>query len=46
MKYLLVMSAPTVDITNLDTSKLSPTDSTEAYQQKVIVSAQNMFSLA
>ena len=43
---VLVMSAPTVDITNLDTSKLSPSASTEVYQQKVTVSSQNMFSLA
>ena len=43
---VLVMSAPTVDITNLDTSRLGPTDNTELYQQNVIVSSQNMFSLA
>ena len=43
---VLVMTAPTVDITNLDTSKLSPVDNTEVYQQNVIVSAQNMLSLA
>ena len=40
------MSAPTVDISNLDTSKLQPTDSTEIVQQNVVISAQNMFSLA
>ena len=43
---VLIMSAPTVDITNLDTSRLGPTDNTELYQQNVIVSSQNMFSLA
>ena len=43
---MLVMSAPTVDITNLNTSKLGPRDNTKVFQQKVIVSSQNMFSLA
>ena len=43
---VLVLSAPTVDITNMDTSKLSPLDNTEIYQQNVIISVQNMFSLA
>ena len=43
---VLVMSAPTVDISNLDTSKLQPTDNTEILQQNVVISAQNMFSLA
>ena len=43
---VVVMAAPTVDITNLDTSKLQQSDSTEVYQQNVVVSAQNMFSLA
>ena len=43
---VLVLSAPTVDITNMDTSKLSPLDNTEIYQQNVIISTQNMFSLA
>ena len=42
----LVLSAPTVDITNLDTSKLKPTDNTEFYQQEVILSSKNMFNLA
>ena len=40
------MVAPTVDITNMNTSKLSSTDDTEIYQQKAILSSKNMFSLA
>ena len=43
---LLVMSAPTVEITNLDTSKLQPSDDTEYFQQKTTLSSQNMFGLA
>ena len=43
---VLVMSAPTVDITNLDTTHLAPTDNIEVYKQNVIRSTQNMFSLA
>ena len=43
---VLVLSAPTVDITNMDTSKLISTDSIDYYQQKTIISSQNMFSLA
>ena len=42
----LVLSAPTVDITNLDTSKLSPGDNTEAFKQHILVSCQNMFTAA
>ena len=42
----LVMSAPTVDISNLNTANLSTFDNTEHFQQQVIVSAQNMFNLA
>ena len=46
-KYdMLLLSAPTVDITNLDTSKLKPSDNTEAFKQEVIVSCQNMISVA
>ena len=33
---VLVMSAPTVDITNMDTSKLHPTDNTDIFQEKTI----------
>ena len=40
---VLIMSAPTVDIS---TANLNPLDNTEAFQQQIIVSAQNMFSLA
>jgi hypothetical protein len=43
---VLVMSAPTVDITNMDTSKLTPADNNDIYQQEVIVSSKNMFNLA
>ena len=43
---VLVMTAPTVDITNLDTSKLHEEDNTDVYQQMVYVSCQNMFSAA
>ena len=43
---VLVMTAPTVDITNLDTAKVSPKDSTEVYQQMIISSTQNMFNTA
>ena len=43
---VLVMSAPTVDISNLDTSNLRPKDNTEMYQQKVIESSNNMFKIA
>ena len=39
---MLVMSAPTVDVTNLESSK----DRTELYEQRVIESSRNMFSLA
>ena len=42
----LLMTAPTVDITNLDTSKLKEEDNTDVYQQIVFVSCQNMFSTA
>ena len=42
----LVMSAPTVDITNIDTAKLRQSDSTDVYQQMVHVSCVNMFTCA
>ena len=42
----LVMSAPTVDITNIDTSKLTENDNTDIYQQMVYVSCVNMFTCA
>jgi hypothetical protein len=40
---MLVMSAPTVDITNIDTSNVAQKD---IYQQKVITSCNNMFNIA
>ena len=42
----IVLNAPTVDITNLDTSKLTPTDNTEYFKQEVVVSCKNVFSVA
>jgi hypothetical protein len=42
----LVMTSPTVDITNLDTVKLGPNDSTEALEQKAIASSTSMFKIA
>ena len=43
---VLVVSAPTVDITNLDTTQLGPRDNTEAFQHQTILSCQNMIHLA
>ena len=43
---VLIMTAPTVDISNLDTSKVQPSDSTDVLQQSAVISAHNMFSLA
>ena len=43
---ILVMSAPTVDISNLDTSRLRLQDNTDFYKQRVIQSSRNMFNLA
>ena len=43
---ILVMSAPTVDITNLDTSKLGSNGATDHLEQKVISSCQNMVNTA
>ena len=42
----LILAAPTVDISNQDTSKLSEMDNIEVYKQKVIVSCQNIFAVA
>ena len=42
----IVLNAPTVDITNLDTRKLTPTDNTEYFKQEVVVSCKNVFSVA
>ena len=43
---ILIMSAPTVDISNLNTANLSSTDSSKPFQQRAVTSAQNMFKLA
>ena len=43
---ILVMSAPTVDISNLDTSNLTPHHQTETFKKKTIQSSQNMFNIA
>ena len=43
---ILVMSAPTVDITNLDTSQLTPSQDTQIFQEKSKQSSKNMFNLA
>ena len=42
----LVLGAPTVDISNLDTSKLTSNDDTESYKQKIVMSCKNMFAVA
>ena len=43
---ILVMSAPTVDISNMDTSKKTPTSSSENFQKDARKSSHNMFRLA
>jgi hypothetical protein len=43
---VLLMSAPTVDISNMDTSKMNPKDSTETFQLNARKSSHNMFRLA
>ena len=46
-KYdVLVMSAPTVDITNLDTAQVKATDNVEFFKQEVLISSKNMISAA
>ena len=42
----LVLGAPTVDITNLDTTRTKAGDSVEYFKQQVAVSCQNMFTTA
>ena len=42
----LVLGAPTVDITNLDTSSTKSEDNTEFFKKEVVVSCQNMFTTA
>ena len=42
----LVMGAPTVDISNIDTSRLTSNDNTEVYEQNIITSCHNIFAAA
>ena len=42
----LVLAAPSVDITNLDTTKLSTNENIEVYKQKVYISCQNILTAA
>ena len=42
----LIIGAPTVDISNIDTSKLSQNDSIEVYKQNIITSCHNIFATA
>ena len=42
----LVLAAPTVDISNLDTSNVKPSDSTDLFKEKVGKSCQNMLKVA
>ena len=42
----LLLGAPTVDISNMDTSKLRSNDNIDVYKQKVAISCQNMFAVA
>ena len=43
---MVIMSAPTVDISNLDTSRVKQTDNLDEYNRRVVTSCKNMFSLA
>ena len=42
----LVLAAPTVDITNLNTTKLTPIDNIEVYKQNIVASCHNMVTVA
>ena len=42
----LLLSAPTVDITNINTSEFGPRDSTDALKKQITVSCQNMLNVA
>ena len=42
----LVLSAPTVDITNINTMDHKPTDSTDGFKKMMEVSCKNMFNIA
>ena len=40
----VVLSAPTVDITNLDTSNVKPSENIEAFKQQIVISCKNMMT--
>ena len=42
----LVLAAPTVDISNMNTANLTVNDNIEVYKQKVLISCENMFTVA
>ena len=42
----LVLGAPTVDISNLDTSKVKPSDNIDGFKQKAEDSCKNMMNIA
>ena len=43
---VLMLSAPTVDITNLDTAKVKASDNIEFYKQEIVISTKNMMTVA
>ena len=42
----LVLAAPTVDISNMNTEKLTKSDNIEVYKQKIAISCENVFTAA
>jgi hypothetical protein len=42
----LVLAAPTVDISNIDTSKVTANDNIEDFKQKMVISCRNIFAVA
>ena len=42
----LILAAPTVDISNIDTSKLTLNDNIEVFKQEIVISCRNMFTVA
>ena len=42
----LVLAAPSVDITNMDTSKINVNDDTEVFKKNIVVSCENMVTVA
>ena len=42
----LVLASPTVDISNLDTTKMTPSDDTGSMKQRIMSSCKNMFNIA